>query len=107
MLRIFHNTSYDFIRPWRIMVVITVAFISIGLILLGVSWIRTGSAVHYSIDFTTGTSVQVHFNQPPDVGALRSALDAGGVREANIQAFGSDRDFSIRAQGIGANPQAE
>jgi preprotein translocase subunit SecF len=107
MLRIFHNTTYDFIKPWRIMVVTTVAFISIGLIFLGVSWIRTGSAVHYSIDFTSGTSVQVHFNKPPDVAALRSALDAGGVHDASIQAFGTDRDFTIRAQGIGANPQAE
>ena len=37
MLRIFHNTSYDFIKPWRIMVIITVAFISIGLAALGIS----------------------------------------------------------------------
>ncbi len=63
MLRIFHNTTYDFIKPWRIMVVITVAFISIGLVFLGVSKIRTGNAVRYSIDFTGGTSVQVHFKQ--------------------------------------------
>jgi preprotein translocase subunit SecF len=108
MLRIFHNTTYDFIKPWRIMVVITVAFISIGLVFLGVSKIRTGNAVRYSIDFTGGTSVQVHFNQPPDVGALRSALDAGGVHDANIQAYGSNRDFTIRAQGAaGTNPKAE
>ena len=102
MLRIFHNTTYDFIRPWRIMVVITAAFISLGLVLLGVSWARTGSAVHYSIDFTGGTLVQVQFQQPPDVGAIRSALDAGGVHDAEIQSFGTNRDFTIRAQGCRA-----
>ena len=102
MLRIFHNTSYDFIKPWRIMVVITAAFITLGLILLGVSWSRTGSAVHYSIDFTGGTLVQVQFKQPPDVGAMRSTLDAGGIRDAEIQSFGTNRDFTIRAQGSGA-----
>jgi preprotein translocase subunit SecF len=107
MLRIFHNTSYDFIKPWRVMVVITLAFISIGLIALGVSWIRTGNAVHYSIDFTGGTSIQVHFNKPPDVGTLRSILDAGGVRDANIQSFGSNQDYTIRAQGAGVGAQAE
>jgi len=107
MLRIFHNTTYDFIKPWRIMVITTVVFISIGLLFLGVSWARTGSAVHEGIDFLGGTSVQIHFNQPPDVGALRSALDAGGVRDANIQSFGSNRDFTIRAQGAGTNAQAE
>jgi len=107
MLRIFHNTTYDFIKPWRIMVIITVAFISIGLVFLGASWVRTGEPVHYSIDFTGGTSVQVHFNKAPDVGALRSALDAGGVRDANIQSFGSSNDFTIRAQGASTSPTAE
>jgi preprotein translocase subunit SecF len=107
MLRIFHNTTYDFIKPWRTMVVITVAFISVGLLFLGVSWLRTGHPVRYSIDFTGGTSVQVHFNKPPDVGALRAALDAGGVHDANIQSFGSDKDFTIRAQGAGTTPQSE
>ncbi len=107
MLRIFHNTTYDFIRPWRIMVAITVAFIAIGLVLLGVSWARTGHAVHYSIDFTGGTSVELHFDRAPDVGTLRSALDGGGVRDANITSFGSDRDFTIRAQGTGTNAAAE
>src|SRR6185437_4334839 len=107
MFLIFHNTTYDFIKPWRIMVVITVGFISIGLVYLGVSWLRTGHAVQYSIDFTGGTSVQVHFNQPPDVGKLRAALDGGGVRDANIQSFGTNRDFTIRAQGAGASQTAE
>jgi preprotein translocase subunit SecF len=107
MLRIFHNTTYDFIKPWRIMVIITVAFISIGFLFLGVSWARTGNFVRRGIDFTGGTSVQVHFNQPPDVSALRSALDAGGVKDANIQSFGSSRDFTIRAQATGTNAQAE
>ncbi len=101
MLRIFYHTSYDFIKPWRIMVAITAAFILIGMIALGWSWARTGSAVRYSIDFTSGTLVQLHFDQPPDVGALRAALDAGGVRDAEIQSFGSNRDFTVRAQGVG------
>jgi preprotein translocase subunit SecF len=107
MLRIFHNTTYDFIKPWRTMVVTTVAFISIGLIYLGIAKIRTGSAVPLSIDFVGGTSVQVHFSKPPDVGAMRSALDAGGVHDANIQSYGTNQDFTIRALGEGANARAE
>jgi len=107
MLRIFHNTTYDFIRPWRTMVIITVAFISLGLVLLGVSYARTGQAVRRSIDFTGGTLVQVQFAKAPNVGDVRSALDAGGIRDADIQSFGSDRDFTVRAQGAGTNAAAE
>jgi preprotein translocase subunit SecF len=100
MLRIFHNTTYDFIRPWRIMVVTTAAFITLGLVLLGVSWARTGTSVHYSIDFTGGTLIQVQFQQPPDVGAIRSGLDAGGVHDAEIESYGTNRDYTIRAQDV-------
>jgi preprotein translocase subunit SecF len=107
MLRIFYHTSYDFIKWWRTMVVITAAFISIGMIALGWSWARTGSAVHYSIDFTGGTLVQLHFEQPPDIGVMRAALDAGGVRDAELQSFGSNRDFTIKAQGFSTSAAAE
>jgi len=94
MLRIFHNTQYDFIKPWRIMVALTVGFIVIGLGSLLFNGIR------YSIDFTGGTMMQIRFNQPPDVSKLRSLLDQGGVRDAEIQSFGSNREYTVRAQDI-------
>ncbi len=94
MLRIFHNTQYDFIKPWRIMVALTVGFIVIGLGSLAFNGIR------YSIDFTGGTMMQIRFNQPPDVSKLRSLLDQGGVRDAEIQSFGSNREYTVRAQDI-------
>ncbi|HZS62331.1 MAG TPA: protein translocase subunit SecF [Gemmatimonadaceae bacterium] len=94
MLRIFHNTQYDFIKPWRIMVALTVGFIVIGLGSLAFNGIR------YSIDFTGGTMMQIRFNQPPDVSRLRSLLDQGGVRDAEIQSFGSNREYTVRAQDV-------
>lgn len=94
MLRIFHNTHYDFIKPWRIMVAVTVAFITLG---LGDAALR---GIRYSIDFTGGTLVELRFAQPPDVGRLRSTLDAGGVRDAEIQTFGSNREFTVRARDV-------
>jgi preprotein translocase subunit SecF len=76
------------------MVAVTAAFITIGIGDLALSGIR------YSIDFTGGTLVELRFAQPPDVGKLRSALDAGGVRDAEIQTFGSNREFTVRARDI-------
>ena len=35
------------------------------------------------------------------MGAIRAALDAGGVHDAEIQSFGTNRDFTIRAQDVG------
>jgi len=95
MLRIFHNPHYDFIKWWRVAAGLTIAFILMGL----ATYAITG-APNYSIEFTGGTLMQVQFKQPlNDVGDLRSTLDAAGIRGAEIQQFGSNREFTIRAQG--------
>jgi preprotein translocase subunit SecF len=93
MLRILHDTKYDFIRWWRTAVVLTVAFILIGFGALGVH-----GGFDKSVEFTGGTLMQVHFTQPPDAGKLRSALDAGGIKDAEISTFGTPNDYTVRAR---------
>ncbi|MCC6319112.1 MAG: protein translocase subunit SecF [Gemmatimonadaceae bacterium] len=93
MIRIFHNTSYDFIKWWRHAAVATVVFIMLG---VGSYVFRGG--VNYSIEFTSGTLMQVRFTKPVDDGELRAALDAGGVDGAEIQRFGDATEYTIRAQ---------
>jgi preprotein translocase subunit SecF len=93
MIRIFHHTRYDFIKWWRVMAIATAAFIVIGF-----SRVLYDGGVRYSIDFTGGTLMQLAFDQRPDVAQLRAALDAGGIRNAEITQFGSDREFTVRAQ---------
>jgi preprotein translocase subunit SecF len=92
MFRILHDTKIDFIRLWKITTIVTLLFTVPGLIDIAVTGYR------YSIEFTGGTLMQVVFNKPPDVGQLRSTLDAAGVKGAEIQAYGSDSEFIIRAQ---------
>jgi preprotein translocase subunit SecF len=92
MLRILHDTNYDFIRWWKVMAVVTVAFILLGLGSLAVK------PPNYSIEFTGGTLMQLKFAQPPDVAVIRSTLDQAGISGAEIQQFGTNRDFTIRAQ---------
>lgn len=93
MLRIFHNTTYGFVRWWRVAAGLTLAFISFGLI----SFAVTGG-VNYSIEFTGGTLMQVQFKTPPDVAEVRGALDAAGITGSEIQQFGANTDFTIRAR---------
>lgn len=93
MLRIFHNTTYDFIRWWRVAVGLTVAFIAIGLGSLAIK------GVNYSIEFTGGTLKQLSFKTPMDAGRIRSTMDRAGFHDAEIQQFGSPRDFTVRFRG--------
>ncbi len=93
MLRIFHGTNYDFIKPWRIAVGVTIAFIVIGLAYLGIH------GINQSIEFTGGTLMQLEFTQPPDVGVIRSTVDGAGFPNSEIQQFGSPREYTVRAAG--------
>ena len=103
MLRILHGTNYDFIKPWRIAVGVTVVFITAGLLFLGLH------GINKSIEFTGGTLIQLEFTTPPNVGDIRATVDAAGYPGAEIQQFGSSREFTVRAAGHaqGANAAVE
>src|SRR5687767_3917131 len=91
-MRLFANANYDFLsqRTWAYG--ISIAFSAIGLIVLLIR------GVNYSVEFTGGTLIQVETQQPADVGALRNALQARGIENAEIQTFGSDREIVVRAR---------
>lgn len=92
MLRLIHGSSFDFIKWWKVALGLTVAFVIAGMIPLLISGLR------YSIEFTGGTLVQVQFQAAPDVSGLRTALEGAGVPAAEITSFGSDLEYTIRAQ---------
>jgi preprotein translocase subunit SecF len=93
MYRIFHNTTYDFIKWWRQAVVLTVLFIGVGL----ASFLFRGG-INYSIEFTGGTLLQVRFAQPPDPAELRSV-----VGHAEITQFGEPTVYTLRVQGAASD----
>ena len=92
MLRLLHDTNIDFIRWWKWAVGLTIGFIAVGLLSFALK------PINYSIEFTGGTMMQVQFAKPVDVGALRTALDQAGITGAEIQQFGTNREYTIRAQ---------
>jgi preprotein translocase subunit SecF len=92
MLRILHNTHVDFIRLWRGSTLLIALFIVPGVILMALSGFR------YSIEFTGGTLMQLEFREAPDLAAIRSTLSSAGIPDAEIQTFGSEREFLVRAQ---------
>ena len=93
MLRIFHNTSFDFIRWWRWAAGLTIAFI-----LAGAATFAITGGLNRSIEFTGGTLLQLEFRAPPRAADVRAALDAAGIAGAEIQQFGSPREYTVRVQ---------
>ncbi|HEV8510420.1 MAG TPA: protein translocase subunit SecF [Gemmatimonadales bacterium] len=92
MIRLFSNANYDFIK-WR-----RWAFSLTGAILLvGLGFLLT-RGVNYSIEFTGGTLLQVEAHKQVGMGEIRAALDNVGLNGAEIQTFGSDTSYVIRAR---------
>jgi preprotein translocase subunit SecF len=96
MLRILHDTKYDFIKHWKTAVGATIAFIVLGMALMAYHEARTGAAVNYSIEFLGGSVVQLKFAQPAQADAVRSAVDAAGFKGSEITTFGSTADYQIK-----------
>src|SRR5215471_20918509 len=92
MLRILHDTKYDFIRYWKQAAILTIAWIIIGLGFLAIH------GVNKSIEFTGGTLVQLQFHRPPQVDEIRTVVAQAGFPNSEITKFGSDTDYTVRAQ---------
>jgi preprotein translocase subunit SecF len=92
MLRILHDTKYDFIRHWKKAAVLTIAWIIVGLGFLAIH------GVNYSIEFTGGTLMQVTFKHPPHIDDIRATVDQAGYPNSEITKFGSDTEYTVRAQ---------
>jgi preprotein translocase subunit SecF len=92
MTRFFANANYDFIGVRKYAYGLTALILIPGLIFLAVV------GLHYSIEFTGGTLIQIETQKPLDVGQLRSALDQQGVPGAEIQSYGGPLQYTIRAR---------
>jgi preprotein translocase subunit SecF len=74
--------------------------------LLAVFFLAT-RGLHLSIEFTGGTVLEVAYAQAADVGKVRSAVEAQGLGEVQVQNFGTSRDVLIRVPLRGEVKQTE
>jgi preprotein translocase SecF subunit len=89
-MRFFGKTNFDFMgkrKTWYLVSALVILIGMIGLPLRGLD---------FGIDFLGGTELIVQFQHPVGIGEIRSAMDKIGMGNAEIKAFGSDRDILIR-----------
>src|SRR6266849_3635407 len=91
MIQIFVNTSYDFVgkRRWFYLA-------SLAAVVLSLLSIAAHRGLNYGIDFTGGTLIQVRFEKPTTVAAVRRGLDEIKLGSAVIQQFGDAQEYLIR-----------
>ena len=89
-MRILHNTQIDFLGKRKFFYLLSISIIVIGMIFLFLKPIPLG------IDFLGGTELQVKFDNPIDVGDLRSTMDKAGLIGMEIKTMGSENDVLLR-----------
>ena len=92
-MEILGKTTFDFLGKRRIAYAISTVLVLCGL--LALIQISRGAA-NMGIDFAGGTSIQVKFERPVDLGAVRQALSQGGIRDGDPQQFADGRSVMIR-----------
>jgi preprotein translocase subunit SecF len=92
MLRLFSNANYDFIGLRHYAYGLTAIILLPGFMFLALK------GLNYSIEFTGGTLLQIESKTPVDVAHVRAGLDRQGIHGAEIQNFGSENEYVIRAR---------
>ena len=87
-----HDSKFDFMRLRWVSTALTMILMVVAL----------GAMVtknfNFALDFTGGTSVELRFDKPADVDAVRERLDAAGFPGAQVQTYGSGADLLVRLQ---------
>jgi preprotein translocase subunit SecF len=98
MLRIFHNTHFEFMKYRRLWITVSTALNLAAIVL-----ILFGPGFKYGVDFAGGTQLTVKFKGEPDVPRLRGALEALNLGAVSIQRFdeAARHELLIRVQNPG------
>lgn len=100
MIELFGSPSFDFIGKRRWAYTISVVFIAVGLVSMGVT-----GGLRYGIDFSGGTLIQARFEKPVVVDRIRGALEQIRLGESVIQEFGDPREFIFRLPLVDVAPE--
>ncbi len=66
-----------------------------GVVKMGWNWAHIGSPIKLGVDFRGGTQVDVKFSNPPNIEAIRHAIDESGVKGATIVPFGEAANHEV------------
>ena len=90
-MELFRNVNVDWLRLKWYFLGFSLIFSVAGLIAMGVHWSHPVGGVHspvpLGVDFRGGTEVQVQFDNTPDINAIRQAIDAAGIKDANVVTY--------------------
>ena len=95
MLELIKNTNIDFMGKRKYAFVFSGLLCILGII--AIVQVANGKA-NLGIDFAGGTAIQLKFEKPVELHAVRKALEDGGLRDADLQDFPAVNKILIRVK---------
>ncbi len=92
-MEILGKTNFDFIGKRYFAYAFSTVLVLLGIVAL--IQISRGAA-NMGIDFAGGTSTQVKFERPVDLGAVREALSKNGIKDSEPQQLADGRTIMVR-----------
>ena len=89
-MELFRGVNVDWLRLKWYFLGFSLIFSVAGVIAMSYNWTQIGSPVQLGVDFRGGTEVQLKFVNTPDIGAIRQAAAASGMKDAKIQPYGEN-----------------
>ncbi len=91
-MEFFRGVNIDWLGKKWYFLAFSLLFSIAGIAKMTYNWVHTVNGMHspvpLSVDFRGGTEVEVQFQQRPDIGAIRQAVDQAGFKDAKIQNYG-------------------
>jgi preprotein translocase subunit SecF len=95
-MEFFHKkTNFPFMATRKVWYTLSAVFMIVSF----ASFFTRG--LNFAIDFTGGISVEANFPTDASIEKIRTAVEAAGYHEPQVQTFGSTRDITIRLQSTG------
>jgi len=93
--------SWDIVGHTKLWFSISIIIILLGLISMGVNWVRTGFPLNLGIDFKGGTVITLSCKNTPDAQKVRDIVSSFGYKDAIVQeAQGNKVIIKINAANI-------
>jgi preprotein translocase subunit SecF len=94
-VELFRGVNVDWLRLKWYFLGFSLIFSAAGVTQMGWNWAHIGSPVPLGVDFRGGTEVQLQFVQSPDLNAIRQAIAAAGIKDANVQNYDETKNNEV------------
>lgn len=85
-----NNTNFDFMGRYKLALIVSGILLAVSVLSIAVR------GFNFGVDFTGGYTIEVGYEQAPDLNVIRTALATADLPDSQVQTFGASTEVLIR-----------